>query len=195
MNNEVRFYVPPKRKSDELEYNTTCSHEENCYRFSFKGFCKYFSLGYLVNIVRRLLPRLGLLGKKPTEVFKILFNKTNVRFGLFIGSYVGLYRILICELLKVNKIPKNLHGLIAGICSGITYAISPNIQVLTIGITTILQLIYQHISDKLKITNHFWQQQLLFMLCHGALLHNKFFYPETCSPYYDKMVDACTNNL
>lgn len=54
---------------------------------------KYFSMGYLVNVIRASLPKMGGLAKKPQKVFNLLFSMSNVRFGLFIGLYVTTYRV------------------------------------------------------------------------------------------------------
>ncbi|KAJ8952926.1 hypothetical protein NQ318_006543 [Aromia moschata] len=189
------FYTPPRSQSKDPESQRDCDHPSSCVNFSLEGLWKYFALGYFVNAVRSLLPKMGILARKPLGFFKILFSKANIRFGFFIGGYVGLYRILTCYLLKTNKIKKKFHGLIAGLISGLTYAISPNIQVLIVGITTLLQIFYENVSNKLGVKNHFWPRQILFMICHGALAHNKLLYPVTCSSYYSNMLNACTNGL
>ncbi|KAG5892664.1 hypothetical protein JTB14_025458 [Gonioctena quinquepunctata] len=103
--------------------------------------------------------------------------------------------VLTCYMTKTFKIKDKYFSSIAGLFCGLTYAMSPNIQVLVIAITTLLQIIYHYICEHFKVTNHFWQRLLLFMCCHGYLLHQKFFNPKICSPYYSKMIDACTNNM
>ncbi|KAG5862673.1 hypothetical protein JTB14_007207 [Gonioctena quinquepunctata] len=188
------FYTPPM-KNNNSENKNTCAHEEACSVYFYKGFFKFFSLGYGVNIIRRLVPKMGILMKKPSNIFRLLISKSNVYFGLFIGSYVGLYRVLTCYMTKTFKMKEKYFSSIAGLFCGLTYAVSPNIQVLVIAITTVLQIIYHNISEHFKVTNHFWQRLLLFMCCHGYLLHQKFLNPKICSPYYSKMIDACTNNM
>nr|XP_023013229.1 transmembrane protein 135-like [Leptinotarsa decemlineata] len=187
------FYTPPIMDVHEKS-NDPCSHEKTCLVHFCEGCSKYFLLGYAVNVIKKLLPRMGSLVKNPSNNMGIFFSESNLYFGLFIGSYVGFYRVLICYLTRISNIKKTFHGLIAGLFSGLTYAISPNLQVLVIAITTTLQMVYSYISKYLKI-NSFWQSQLLFMICHGYLLQEKFFSPKTCSSYYAKMIDACTNNV
>ncbi|KAG5892665.1 hypothetical protein JTB14_025459 [Gonioctena quinquepunctata] len=189
------FYIPPMRESnDEIDGNT-CAHEKTCVVHTYKGLLKYFLLGYGANALKRIIPRMEKLMRDPSILLDVIVSKKNFYFGLFIGSYVGLYRVLTCYLKRTSQIGNKFHGLMAGIISGITYAISPNIHVLVIAITTLAQVVYNRIRKHFRITNNFWQRQLLFMLCHGFLMHENFCYRSTCAPYYVKMIDACTNNV
>ncbi|VEN33882.1 unnamed protein product [Callosobruchus maculatus] len=189
------FYTPQRRALQTADKQNNCIHDESCFRYVYQGFCKYFGLGFAVNIIRSGLPRMGKIAQRPSLLMNLLLDKSNVLFGLFIGSYTGMYKLISCYLNRTSLVKKEYQGLLAGILSGVTYAIYPSIQVFLIAITTLLQLIYDHIAKTLKITNSFWQRQLLFMFCNGYLLHNKMFFSETCSPYYSRMIDACTNNL
>ncbi|KAJ8953358.1 hypothetical protein NQ314_007367 [Rhamnusium bicolor] len=99
---------PAKKKFDRNgdSKENRCNHLNNCYNFISKGFLKYFTLGYAVNIIRKLLPK-----------------------------------ALTCYFVKTGILGKAHHGLIAGFFSGLAYAISPNMQVLVVGITTLLQVL------------------------------------------------------
>ncbi|CAH1103984.1 unnamed protein product [Psylliodes chrysocephalus] len=189
------FYTPPLREHSLEEIKNSCQHEATCQSNIFNGALNYFLVGYGINATRSFLSNFKILPKYPRKFFQILFNKSNLTFGLFIGAYVGIYKFISCYLPKFNKIKKKWHGLISGILAGCTYIISPTLQVTVLAITTILQILYDIISKKFKITNHFYQRLLIFSFTHAYNLHNKFFFPETASMYYFKMVDACTNNV
>ncbi|VEN33881.1 unnamed protein product [Callosobruchus maculatus] len=187
------FYTPQRRAKDKQ--NDTCIHNESCFKYVYQGFVKYFGLGYAINVIRSLLPRMGGIVTKPSLFLKLLMDKSNFLFGLLIGSYTGLYKLISCYLNRSSLLKDEFKGLFAGVLSGVTYAIYPSVQVLVIAITTLLQLMYDYIAKSLNIKDNFWQRQLLFMFCNGYLLHNRMFFSETCSPYYRKMIDVCTNNL
>nr|XP_023013230.1 uncharacterized protein LOC111503213 [Leptinotarsa decemlineata] len=188
------FYTPPVKDGNCEKYLTTCSHDKTCPVFVYQGFWKYFVLGYGVSIIKKLLTRMGSIVKEPSTILRMCFNRSNLYFGSFIGSYVAINRMLSCYLPK-TRMSETFHGLIAGLISGLTYAISPNIHVLVIAITTLLQISYNNISKHLKITNHYWNRLVIYVLCQGYLIHHKFCYPKACAPYYSKMIDACTNNV
>nr|XP_023013238.1 transmembrane protein 135-like [Leptinotarsa decemlineata] len=133
------IYTPPNM-NDYEKSDSCCSHDNTCPIYLSEGFLKYFSLGYAVNAIKSILPRIGNLVKKPSSLMKIFFSKSNLYLGLFIGSYVGFYRILTCYLTRTSKIKKKFHGFIAGLFSGITYSISPNIQIVAIAMSTLLQV-------------------------------------------------------
>nr|CAI5855661.1 unnamed protein product [Callosobruchus analis] len=189
------FYTPQRRALLVEDKIDKCAHDESCLKYVYQGFLKYFGLGFSVNIIRSVLPRMSKIVQKPSLLTKLFLDKSNFLFGLLIGSYTGVYKLISCYLTRSSLVKNEFQGLLAGILSGVTYAIYPSIQVFVIAITTLLQLVYDHIAKTLKITDSFWQRQLLFMFCNGFLLHNKMFFSEACSPYYSKMIDACTNNL
>ncbi|CAH1155203.1 unnamed protein product [Phaedon cochleariae] len=192
------FYVPPSKNlsdKDIEDLSDSCVAAAYLQTDLFRSFLKYFSLGYGINFVRKMIPKVGNILKKPSELLKVLFNKSNAYFGLFIGSYVTIYRVLTSIFSKNPIVGEKYHGFVAGLLSGISYSISPNLQVLVIAITTSLQMIYACFCKKMKITNHYWQRFFVYALTHGIMIHNKFFYPDTCSPYYKNMIDACTNNV
>lgn len=53
----------------------------------------YFLLGYLVNIIRNLIPKMGHLLKQPQIIVKIFVNRANIQWGLLFGGYVAIYRV------------------------------------------------------------------------------------------------------
>ena len=58
-----------------------------------QGGLKYFCIGYILEIVRTTLPRLPQTLTNFSRLMKALFNKENVKFGLFFGGYVAVYRV------------------------------------------------------------------------------------------------------
>ncbi|CAH1967560.1 unnamed protein product [Acanthoscelides obtectus] len=133
------FYTPQRIQQADDKQNRSCIHKESCFEYVYKGFGKYFALGYAVNIVRSVLPRMGRMVQKPSLLVRLLLNKSNFLFGLLIGSYTGLYKLISCYLNKTSVVKKEFRGLISGFLSGAAYAIYPSVQVFVIAITTLLQ--------------------------------------------------------
>ncbi|XP_057658940.1 uncharacterized protein LOC130895583 [Diorhabda carinulata] len=195
-NKEIDFnyfwFFIPKLKNDKYRKNRKSLKQIG--EISLQAFFKYSLVGVGINLTKRLLGKLNSIFKDPKKIFDVIFHKSNIYFGLFVGVYVGLY-MAISSYLELNDQTKEWRGLISGIISGITYICCPTIQVLVLALTTTLQMIYHRFCEKYKITDHFYQRLLIFQLTHAINLHNKFFNDEICSPYYDKMIDACTNNV
>ncbi|XP_030755675.1 transmembrane protein 135-like [Sitophilus oryzae] len=189
------WFYTPKNFMNLCDENYTCYHKNDCYDYIFKKSLKYFGLGYAFSIIKKLIPKMLSLVQKPQNIFGILVNKDNVRFGAFIGGYVCLYRFIICHLLKAKIIDKKYFGAIAGFLAGGTYAVAPNIQVLVVGITTLLQVFYHQISQECQIKNSAVLQQLVYMVSHAILIHLAFVSVDTCPKYYINMINTATRNL
>ncbi|XP_019772714.1 transmembrane protein 135 [Dendroctonus ponderosae] len=188
------FYTPPKfSRKENLDHN--CVHEGFCADFALQGIQKYFLLGYGFGVVRKLIPSMLRVIRNPLALLPIAFNKDNVKFGAFISAYVGVHRYFTCLLLKSNGVDQKYFGALAGLLAGATYSISPNLQVLTVGITTVLQILYHRLLKKLQVKNRLLPQQLVYMLSHCLLLHNVMMCKETCPTYYVNMLNNATNNL
>ncbi|XP_050304045.1 transmembrane protein 135-like isoform X2 [Anthonomus grandis grandis] len=189
-------YESDAENTNEKCVKVKCDHQGQCLNFAVMGGRKYFVLGLLFSIVRKFIPKMLIIFKKPSELYKILVNKEHLKFGAFIGSYVAIYRYVTCFLIKKhNHVNQKYFGAVAGLFSGLTYAISPNIQVMSVGVTTILQIFYNNILSKLNIKNKLVPQQIVYMMSHGLLAHNAIMSKETCPSYYVNMLDTCTSNV
>ncbi|XP_028128834.1 transmembrane protein 135-like [Diabrotica virgifera virgifera] len=189
------FYTPPLKKISNDNHQNKCSHENSCRFFITNGVKNYFMLGAGINITKRLLGSFKLLIKSPAKLVNVVFHKSNVYFGLLIAAYVGIYRAITCYLRQTQLLSEKWHGLLAGAISGVPYCFYPTIQLPVLAITTTLQIFYHNLCKHYNITNHFYQRLLLYQCVHACNLHTNFFYPNISSPYYSKMVDACTNRL
>lgn len=50
-------------------------------------------LGFAVNFVKGLIPRMGEIVKNPIKLFYWIFNPSNFRFGIFMSAFVTTYRV------------------------------------------------------------------------------------------------------
>ncbi|XP_076258865.1 uncharacterized protein LOC143195515 isoform X2 [Rhynchophorus ferrugineus] len=188
------FYDPKPLKDDPAE-KFKCNHQQPCDIYALKGTVRYFAFGYFFSIIKKLIPKMLTLYKKPQNLLYVLVNKDNARFGAFIGIYVGLYRFIVCVLLKNKLVRPNYMGAIAGLLCGTTYAVAPNIQILAIGVTTLLQTFYHELTQNSSIKDSWIPQQIIYMISHGILMHLAIMSRQTCPIYYKNMLNTCTNNL
>ncbi|XP_066254441.1 transmembrane protein 135-like isoform X2 [Euwallacea similis] len=197
------FYMPelygrsekiPKKRGT-LGENGCSKHEGKCRAFALEGLQKYFFLGYGFSIIKKIIPRMFLAFKNPKLLYSLIINKENARFGTFIGAYVAIYRYVSCYLLSNHLIKTELIGAIAGFLSGCMYSVSPNIQVISVGITTLFQVGFNRYLQEFKVKNKEIPQLLIYIISHSLLLHNAIMAKETCPSYYFNMLDVATNNL
>ena len=107
--------------------------------FILQGFIQRFIVGFFIQATVKCFGSLGKLVKNPKFLFKILKNPVNKQLGLFLGSYVLIFRVSLLEfILRFNFIILILHkavsclfrwitnrdnkfsGLIAGFLSGLS---------------------------------------------------------------------------
>ncbi|KAL1491464.1 hypothetical protein ABEB36_012061 [Hypothenemus hampei] len=190
------FYTPEKHiKRNSEDSIPKCEHDDSCTGFALKGISKYFLLGSSFSIAKKLIPNMLSIFQNPKSVFPILVNTEHVTFGAFIGTFVGIYRYVFCLLLTTNKLEQKYYGAVAGFLSGSAYCLSPNLQVLAVGITTILQLEYNKLLQKHKIKYKGVLQQIIYSIAHSILLHNAFACRETCPKYYVNMLNVGSGNV
>lgn len=116
-------------------------------------------LGYGINFVKVVFGSLKRSTFSLKELVNMVFNGNNFLFATFFGMYVGIYRVssqvlnnivytygsfcfqfISCLLLKKQKKKKSWHMTVAGLFSGISYAIKPNLQMICIAVVTIFQV-------------------------------------------------------
>ncbi|CAF0732927.1 unnamed protein product [Brachionus calyciflorus] len=112
-----------ERKLDSLSKcnkyrHEKCHHRYNCLIYSILGFLQRFLAGYGLQAVIKLFGSIGIILKKPNVILKILKNKENFQLGMFLGSFVFIFRGLSCLLRWLTNSHDKLHGLIAGFFAG-----------------------------------------------------------------------------
>ncbi|XP_044257742.1 uncharacterized protein LOC123006899 [Tribolium madens] len=175
------FYKP----SDPKKYKFTL------YNY-FREISKYFGFGYGLNSIRCVLKDAKMMFKSPLQfIRKTAFNRSNLKFGIIIGLYVGLFRGVSVLLQKYSNLEK-ANAAIAGLVAGISYYIEPNMTILTTAVVTVLQILCKQISTipefrKIPFT------ELVFMFCNGILFFNRIVAPVTCPKYYTNMLQITAN--
>ncbi|GJQ84477.1 hypothetical protein Trydic_g15677 [Trypoxylus dichotomus] len=177
----------------ESTSQTLCHHKNSCLGYGCQSAIKYFLMGYLLEFIKNILPRLGRLTSSPKIVFQMFFNTKNVLFGLFFGGYVLLYRLITCYLRRKDGKEKPSHSIIAGFLAATTYYLRPNIQVPIIGFTTILQLLWQRLCLKYNVPKLPYDV-IIFIIANGILLHFRFLLDDYCPKYTRNMLNMVTNN-
>ncbi|XP_008190486.2 uncharacterized protein LOC103312205 [Tribolium castaneum] len=153
---------------------------------------KYFGFGYGLNSVRCVLKDAKMVFKNPLQfVRKTIFNRSNVKFGIIIGAYVGLFRGVSVLLQKYTDFER-ANAAIAGLVAGLSYYIQPNMTVLTTAIVTVFQILCQQIATKPKFRKIPFAE-LIFMFCNGILFFNRIVAPVTCPKYYMNMLRITGN--
>ncbi|XP_061595199.1 transmembrane protein 135 [Cololabis saira] len=98
-----------------------CKHyQDNCISYCVKGFVRMFSIGYLIQCCIKVPSAFRQMFSKPSRLPSIFYNKENFQLGVFLGSFVSIYKGTSCLLRWMRNIDDELHALIAGFLAGVS---------------------------------------------------------------------------
>jgi hypothetical protein len=98
--------------------HSLCTHRYNCAINASMGFAQRYIAGYLIQIVVKCLGSLGSILRKPKLVVEILLNPVNRELGMFLGSYVLIFRAVSCLLKWLTNKNSKVHGMASGFFAG-----------------------------------------------------------------------------
>nr|XP_022919296.1 transmembrane protein 135-like [Onthophagus taurus] len=187
------YNVSEKRNGFPLD--ELCQHKKSCFDYSLDGGYNFFFIGYLLEIVRKFLPKMYIYVNTPKLIPLLLLHKDNLMMGSFLGGFVFIYRSIRCYFQQKERKELPSHTLIAALIASGTYVIKPNIQIFIIALTTTLQLLWEKFSFYFNLPKKISYSQLLFCISGGILLHYRIMMPDQCPKYVKNMVDIATNNM
>ena len=77
---------------------TACKHKKSCIEAILKDSSKIALVSYLIKAGLSTVFGLKKIFKSPKYLWTILSGKDAVNFGLFVGSFVGIFRIILCSM-------------------------------------------------------------------------------------------------
>lgn len=80
-----------------------CKHQDSCLISILKDVPKITIVTYLIKAGLSTLFSVKKIFKKPSELIKILTGKDAIRFGLFVGSFVLVFRTIMCALRRITS--------------------------------------------------------------------------------------------
>ncbi|CDS09533.1 hypothetical protein LRAMOSA10893 [Lichtheimia ramosa] len=96
----------------------TCS--QNCTRGFLKAFAVGFSIKYLIAILPALLT--GRVFKRPSILWRAA-DRDTARFALFLSTFLGSYKGIICLLRRHGSLSERVNSFIAGAIAGMALMI------------------------------------------------------------------------
>ncbi|KAF7665259.1 hypothetical protein LDENG_00142150 [Lucifuga dentata] len=98
-----------------------CKHyEDSCISYCVKGFVRMFSVGYLIQCCLKVPSAFRHMFSKPSRLPSLFYNKENFQLGVFLGSFVSIYKGTSCFLRWLRNLDDELHALIAGFLAGVS---------------------------------------------------------------------------
>jgi len=97
----------------------TCKHKRSCIESILKDSAKIALLSYLIKSGLSAVFGIKKIFKSPSHLLKVLTGKDAINFGLFVGSFVFLFRSILCALRRcISEEKQKYIPLIAGLVGG-----------------------------------------------------------------------------
>ncbi|KAJ2947633.1 hypothetical protein O0L34_g17434 [Tuta absoluta] len=184
------LFTPEKvrRKSDGSK--NVCPHEGSCKNHILKGYTRCFGIGLAISLARHILPKIT----TPIRAISTIRPK-HFKMALFFGSYIGIYRAVICFLCRKKGFDSAEYALPAGYLAGLSAIFSPSLGISIAALTGAFKLYSTILYEKKILPTWIPLPELLYCICQGTLFHARFMHPEVCPNYMFKLTNTVSNGV
>lgn len=170
-----------------------CNHRYNCLIYSIMGFVQRFIVGFLLQLVIKCAGSIGSLVKSPKLIVKLIKSPANRELGLFLGSYVLIFRCSSCLLRWITNRNNEIQGLISGFCAGwsmIFYKSSSIALYLNFKLLEILWMLGAE-NKKLLVFKSF--DIILYSISTAFMLWVALYEPHNIRPAYQRFINKISD--
>ncbi|XP_062525202.1 transmembrane protein 135 isoform X2 [Bombyx mori] len=183
------LFTPDKVRRKTDDSNNVCPHQGSCHKYIFKGTATYFALGLAFTVARLILPRI----RSPMTAIASLRTR-HLKLAMFFGSYIGIYRAVICYLCRKRGCDSAIYALPAGCLAGLSFIFSPSLGIAIGAMTGAMKLYSTILYEKKLLPARLPLPELLYCICQGTLFSARVFYPEECPSYIFNLLAKVSNN-
>uniref|UniRef100_A0AAG5DVQ0 Transmembrane protein 135 N-terminal domain-containing protein n=1 Tax=Anopheles atroparvus TaxID=41427 RepID=A0AAG5DVQ0_ANOAO len=194
-------------------------HPGRCRLHLLDGMLKYGAVGLVLEAGRAVLRQSGALLRNPLALFGWKFLRScNLKLGLFLACYVGIYRGVSCVLARRRPCAGKsdagclVHAAVAGLLAGAPYCVYPTYQIYTLGFTKAIEMAWEYwlavgsspeqangtdgtLTTLLRQLQRLPMLRLVQMCSFGYLGHVYAFYPRVSPVFHQKAMDVCSTEL
>ncbi|XP_050680115.1 transmembrane protein 135-like isoform X1 [Leptidea sinapis] len=175
-----------KQKTDDEQ--NVCPHKGTCTSYITKGAGIYFGAGLCVSLAKTLLPKL----RTPIKALStVRYNHS--KLALFFGSYIGIYRAIVCYLCRSRGYDSALYALPAGCIAGLSFLFKPNLGFAIASLSGAFKIFSTTLYEKKMLPDNIPLPLLLYCFCQGTLFHTRFMDPDICPSYMFNLIRSVSN--
>jgi len=194
--NEEVQPVPPKIPSSGGILDTKhklCPHSEGCLKYAFQIILRQFVSGWGIHACITLMLSLPHLARKPSLLLPILKQDKHVKFGAFLASLTGIYRVVHCAMRWIRGVDSANHSILAGLLAGTSVGFYPNSSIVYyLAWKTVETMYYEGVKAGL-LPNVPGSAVLIYSLSTAVLFHASVLEPHNLKPSYWKFLMRITD--
>ncbi|XP_046848980.1 transmembrane protein 135-like [Xenia sp. Carnegie-2017] len=187
----VRFLLNEKANGDSNgpSNNHLVIDYKNIYRRLLAPF-KAFSLGYLVEVLPRILKSISMPRKIPTH----LLDKSNFYLGFFLGSFVSTFQLIEFLMTVIRRKRDSLNSLMAGAASGLSLLFYRSSTISLYLLTKVLEIVLKNgqLEGYIPFLPHV--DVIVYTISTATIFHMCFLHPLSVRPSYWKFICHVTND-
>ncbi|KAH9635013.1 hypothetical protein HF086_010696, partial [Spodoptera exigua] len=184
----IRLFTPEKVKRKTIESESPCPHKGKCEKYVAKGFATYFGVGLGISLARLILPKIS----TPIRAISSIRSK-HFKLAMFFGSYIGIYRAVVCYLCRKKGFDSALYALPAGYAAGISFLFNPSLGLSIASLTAAFKLYSTILYEKKILPSNIPLPELLYCFCQGTLFNARILDPDACPSYVFNLMKSCSN--
>ncbi|XP_048578239.1 transmembrane protein 135 isoform X2 [Nematostella vectensis] len=151
---------------------------------------KAFITGYILQV----LPSIPKLIKRPGLLLKVLWNSENFNCGLFLGSYVAIYKSVEYALTYLRKTHDEYNAAIAGCLSGLSMFFYRSSTVATYLAFKVIETAYKHGKAQGLLPSLPHATVLLYSVSTAMVFHGLTFEAQHVRRSYWKYLNTITGD-
>ncbi|CAB3221738.1 unnamed protein product [Arctia plantaginis] len=182
--------VPEKVRQKSYGSENVCPHDGECKNYIMKNMSTYFGIGLAVSLAKVLIPRF----KTPIKAISSISGR-HFKLALFLSSYVGIYKTLICYLCRRNKYDSAMYALPAGCLAGLSMLFNPNLALSIASFTAAFKLYSTTLYEKNFLPSSIPLPLILFCVCQGTLYSVRMLDSEISPRYMFYLMNTASNGL
>ncbi|KAF9791642.1 hypothetical protein SFRURICE_020041 [Spodoptera frugiperda] len=182
------LFTPEKVKRKTIESESPCPHKGKCEKYVAKGFATYFGVGLGISLARLILPKIS----TPIKAISSIRSK-HFKLAMFFGSYIGIYRAVVCYLCRKKGFDSALYALPAGYAAGISFLFNPSLGLSIASLTAAFKLYSTILYEKKILPSNIPLPELLYCFCQGTLFNARILDPDACPSYVFNLMKSCSN--
>lgn len=182
----------------ELGKHVSCKHRESCFEYSVFGFLKPFVGAWLgssvVAAAKEVVFHPKILREEPIRLLNNFADTKSLRFGLFMGSFAGIYKAVNCYLRHRYNGPQDWHGAVGGLLAGPAMLINPHSTISLYFFWKLVETLFLKSVKKGYVTRTETVINIVYALSVSQIAYCVLLQPKYMRPSYMRLADIVTDH-